>query len=117
MPLVFVCANFCCIDANCDKQHHHPLQEREVLKKIVDDSPEVYLHQEEKDPRRKVCCKFGFRCFKNETDCGFFHGLNLDGRKIIFKKFNKEWKGITMREKIRKEIEEIGKNGMKKWDS
>jgi hypothetical protein len=114
MPLVFVCANFCCIDANCDKQHHHDLKQRTVLKTILDDSPEVFLLHEDADPRRKFPCKHGLRCF--EKDCGFIHGFNHDARKILTKKFNKEWKAITMREKIKKEIEEIGKNGMNKWD-
>ena len=114
MPLVFVCANFCCIDANCDKQHHHDLKQRTLLKQIFDDSPEVTGMFEDADPRRKIPCKHGLRCF--EKDCGFIHGFNHDARKILTKKFNKEWKAITMREKIKKEIEDIGKNGMKKWD-
>ena len=115
MPIVFVCPNFCCVDVSCKNQHHHSILEREVLKKIVDDSPEAFELVEDYDPKRTRCCKFGYRCFKNETDCGFFHGLNLDGRKILFKKFNKELKSINMKEKIKKEIEEIGKNGMKEW--
>jgi len=113
MPLVYICSNFCCIDKACNKQHHHSFEQRKVLKTIVDESPEVFELVEDNDSRRKVACKHGFRCF--EKDCGFFHGVNHDGRKILTKKFNKEWKAITMKEKIKKEIEEIGKNGMKKW--
>jgi hypothetical protein len=84
------------------------------LKNIVDGSPEVAEMKEAHDSSRKVACAHGLRCF--EKDCGFKHDLNHDGRKIITKKFNKEWKAITMKEKIRKEIEEIGEKGMGRWD-
>ena len=93
--------------------HRHSLEQRQLLKNIVDTTPEVADMKEAYDPRKKVPCAHGLRCF--EKDCGFKHDLNHDGRKIITKKFNKEWKAITMREKIKKEIEEIGKNGMKEW--
>ena len=55
------------------------------------------------DGSRIENCKHGLRCF--EKDCGFNHKLNHEGRKLL-----------TMKDKIRKEIEEIGKNGMPKWD-
>jgi hypothetical protein len=33
-----------------------------------------------------------------------YHGLDHDGRKILIKKFNKEWKASQMKNKIRTEI-------------
>jgi len=82
--------------------------------KIVNETPEIENYKEENDGSRVLNCKHGLRCF--EKDCGFLHQINHEGRKILTKKFNKEWKAITMKEKIRKEIEEIGKQGMKEWE-
>ena len=70
--------------------------------------------KEEIDTNRKCHCAHGLRCF--EKECGFIHGINHEGRKILTKKFNKQFKSIQMNEKIKKEIEEIGKNGMPKWE-
>ena len=74
--------------------------------KIVNETPEIADYKEEKDEKRKLNCKHGLRCF--EKDCGFIHQINHDGRKILTKKFNKEWKAIMMKEKIKREIEDIG---------
>ena len=74
--------------------------------KIVNETPEIADFKEDNDPSRILNCKHGLRCF--EKDCGFIHQINHDGRKILTKKFNKEWKAITMKEKIKKEIEDIG---------
>jgi len=116
MPVRVYCAfNTICINPSCTGNHHHSFEQRQLLKNIVDASPEVADMKETHDPSRKVACAHGLRCF--EKECGFKHDLNHDGRKIITKKFNKEWKAITMREKIRKEIEDIGKNGMSSWDA
>ena len=82
--------------------------------KIVNETPEIENYKEENDGSRVLNCKHGLRCF--EKDCGFLHQINHDGRKILTKKFNKEWKAQTMKEKIKKEIEEIGKNGMPEWE-
>lgn len=115
MPVRVYCAfNSICVNPSCTGNHHHALEQRELLKNIVDSSPEVAEMKEAHDSSRKVACAHGLRCF--EKDCGFKHDLNHDGRKIITKKFNKEWKAITMKEKIRKEIEEIGEKGMGRWD-
>ena len=97
--------SFCCI-ANCRSNHHRPIQERQLMLKIVNETPEIADYKEEKDEKRKLNCKHGLRCF--EKDCGFIHQINHDGRKILTKKFNKEWKAIMMKEKIKREIEEIG---------
>jgi hypothetical protein len=113
MPVIIACSNCVCVNPDCREYHHHSFQQRTILKSILDNSPEVTGLYEDHDPRRKVVCKHGLRCF--EKDCFFIHSLNHDGRKIITKKFNKEWKAITMKEKIKKEIEEIRQNGMSDW--
>jgi len=105
--------SFCCV-GNCSAKHHRPIEERALMLKIVNETPEIKDFIEINDGSRVVNCKHGLRCF--EKDCGFLHKINHDGRKILTKKFNKEWKAITMREKIRKEIEEIGKLGMPEWE-
>ena len=115
MPVQVFCRfNSVCVNVCCSANHRHCFEQRVVLKQIVDDTPEIVDMKEEVDPKRKVGCGHGYRCF--EKDCGFKHDVNHEGRKIITKKFNKEWKAMEMKEKIRKEIEEIGKNGMKKWE-
>jgi hypothetical protein len=83
------------------------MEERTLLHRIIDLTPELSNFKEDTDPKRKVACAHGLRCF--EANCGFHHGINHDGRKILIKKFNKEWKAITMRKKISEEIENIGK--------
>ena len=81
---------------------------------IINKSPEIKDYLEINDGSRVENCRHDLRCF--EKDCGFNHKLNHEGRKILTKQFNKEWKAITMKEKIRKEIEEIGKKGMSLWE-
>lgn len=90
------------------------MEERILLHNIVNKSPEIADYKEEKSPNRKCHCAHGLRCF--EKECGFIHLINHDGRKILTKKFNKEWKAIMMKEKIKKEIEHIGKYGMDEWE-
>lgn len=115
MPVATFCKfNSFCVNAKCLECHHRPIEERRLLFNIINQSPEIANFKEEIDPSRKVPCKHGLRCF--EKDCGFHHGLNHDGRKILTKKFNKEWKAIMMKEKIKSEIEIIGLNGMKDWN-
>lgn len=105
--------SFCCLP-NCCQNHHRPIEERKLLLKIINQSPEIANFKEDNDPSRKVHCKHGLRCF--EKDCGFHHGLNHDGRKILTKKFNKEWKSLSIIEKIKNEIDEIALYGMKDWN-
>lgn len=105
--------SFCCLKG-CHENHHRPIEEREVLLNIINQTPEIKDLLEDNDGSRVEQCRHGLRCY--EKECGYIHKINHDGRKILTKKFNKEWKAITMREKIKKEIEEIGKNGMPKWE-
>ena len=115
MPVETFCKfNSFCALPKCRQNHHRPIEERTLLLTIINQSPEIADFKEDIDPSRKVPCKHGLRCF--EKDCGFHHGLNHDGRKILTKKFNKEWKGITIAEKIKNEIEEIGLFGMRDWN-
>lgn len=114
MPYSFCQFNSFCTIASCRENHHRPLDERKLMLSIINQTPEIKDYTEINDGSRIENCKHGLRCF--EKDCGFIHKLNHDGRKILTKKFNKEFKSITMKEKIRKEIEEIGKNGMPKWE-
>lgn len=90
------------------------MDERTLLHNIINETPEISEMKEESDPRKTVPCAHGLRCF--EKECTFFHGINHDGRKILTKKFNKQFKAIKMQKKIKEEIENIGKNGMPKWD-
>jgi len=90
------------------------MEERQLLFSIINKSPEIADFKEDNEPFRKVPCAHGLRCF--EKECSFKHGLNHDGRKILTKKFNKEWKALSMKEKIKKEIEEIGLFGMQDWN-
>lgn len=105
--------SFCCL-VKCSQKHHHSIEERKLLLKIINESPEIANFKEDIDPSRKVPCKHGLRCF--EKDCGFYHGLNHDGRKILTKKFNDEWKKKYIFQKIKQEIEEIKLFGMKDWN-
>ena len=115
MPVRHYCRfNSFCINASCGFNHHRPMEERELLHKIINDTPEIAAMKEDNDPKKTAQCAHGLRCF--EKECGFFHGINHDGRKILTKKFNKQFKAIKMKEKIKKEIEEIGKNGMDEWE-
>ena len=115
MPVETFCKfNSFCVNAKCNQNHHRPIEERKLLFTIINKSPEIKDFKEDIDPSRKVPCKHGLRCF--EKECGFQHGLNHDGRKILTKKFNKEWKTIIKNEKIKNEIEEIGLFGMKDWN-
>jgi len=115
MPVQAYCKfNSFCVLCKCSANHHRPIEERTLLFNIINKSPEIANFKEEIDPMRKVPCKHGLRCF--EKECGFHHGLNHEGRKILTKKFNKEWKAQTMIEKIKNEIEEIGIFGMKDWN-
>ena len=100
--------NSFCVITNCSENHHRPLVERELLHKIMNETPEIANFKEDTDLKRKVQCAHGLRCF--EATCGFKHGLNHEGRKILTKKFNKQWKAITMKDKIAKEIEEVKKS-------
>ena len=115
MPVEVFCKfNSFCALASCSHKHHRPIEERELLLRIINETPEIVNFKEETDPSRKVPCKHGIRCF--EKDCGFKHGINHDGRKILTKKFNKEWKAITKKEKIKNEIDEMGVFGKKDWN-
>ena len=115
MPVEVYCKfNSFCTNCNCTQNHHRPIEERELLFRIMNETPEVAELKEDTNSSRKVPCKHGLRCF--EKDCGFYHGINHDGRKILTKKFNKEWKAIMNKEKIKKEIEEIGLFGMRDWN-
>ena len=114
MPYSFCQFNSFCTIASCRENHHRPIDERKLMLSIINQSPEIKDYIEINDGSRIENCKHGLRCF--EKDCGFIHKLNHDGRKILTKKFNKEFKSITMKEKIRKEIEEIGKNRMPMWE-
>ena len=89
------CINDCCAD-----KHHHSSEERLMLFKIINKTPEIADFKEGKVS--KPPCKHGLRCF--EVDCDLYHGLDHDGRKILIKKFNKEWKATQMKNKIRAEI-------------
>jgi hypothetical protein len=115
MPVRQYCRfNSFCTLASCKSDHHRPINERQLLLNIINDTPEIATMKEEIDSNRNCPCAHGLRCF--EKECGFFHGINHDGRKILTKKFNKQFKAIQMKEKIKKEIEEIGKYGMPNWD-
>ena len=115
MPVQVYCKfNSFCALAKCSHNHHRPIEERQLLLKIINETPEIANFKEEIDPSRKVPCKHGLRCF--EKECGFYHGLNHDGRKIVTKKFNKEWKAIAKKEQIKGEIEKIGMFGMVDWN-
>ena len=114
MPISYCQFNSFCTRKTCQENHHRPLEERTLLLSIINKSPEIKDYLEVNDGSRIENCKHGLRCF--EKDCGFNHKLNHEGRKLLTKKFNKEWKAITMKEKIRKEIEEIGKKGMPVWE-
>jgi|694.fasta_scaffold28766_10 hypothetical protein len=76
-------------------------EERKLLFAIINKTPEIYDYKE--DSISKPECKHGLRCFNNK--CDLYHGLDADGRKILIKKFNKEWKTIQTKKKIRAEIE------------
>jgi hypothetical protein len=115
MPVSVYCQfNSFCVNKKCKECHYRPLEERNLLFTIINKSPEIADFKEDKELFRKVPCAHGLRCF--ERECPFIHGLNLDGRKILTKKFNKEWKALSMKDKIKKEIEDISTNGMCDWN-
>jgi hypothetical protein len=107
MPIYYCRFNSVCVDPKCRFQHHHPLSQRQVLVEVLDQFPEhMKLIDDFKPPKKSCACKFGLRCF--ELDCPFTHcGIeDLEERKKVFKVFNKTLKGLQMKEKIAKEIEE-----------
>lgn len=115
MPVQVFCKfNSFCTRPDCSHTHHRPIEERELLLSIINKTPEIAGFKEDTESSRKVPCKHGLRCF--EKDCGFIHGINHDGRKILTKKFNTEWKAIVTNKKIKNEIEEIGLFGMRDWN-
>lgn len=115
MTTKFFCKfNSFCALSNCNHKHYRPIEERKVLLKIINESPEIADFKEEINLSRKVPCKYGLRCF--DKDCGYYHGINHEGRKILTKKFHKEWNTIMKYEMIKNEIEEIRLFGMKDWN-
>ena len=93
MPCIEYCRfnSFCCA-ANCRSKHHRPIQERELMFKIVNETPEIANYKEENDGSRVMYCKHGLRCIKK--NCPFIHIIDRDGRKILKKKFDKVMKSI-----------------------
>ena len=105
--------NSFCVNTNCFDKHYHPYGERQLLFSIINLTPEIAQHKETKD-NSIVVCKHGLRCY--EVDCELRHGLDPDGRRIVRKKFDTEFKIIQTREKIRKEIEFYRNGGRYDWN-
>lgn len=76
-------------------------EENKILLTIINKTSDIYDYKE--DSISKPICKYGLRCFNNK--CNLYHGIDADGRKILIKKFNKEWKTMQSKKKIREEIE------------
>jgi len=106
MPIYYCRYNSVCVDPDCNFQHHHPFNQRQLLLEVLDEFPEhMKLINNFKPPKKSCACKFGLRCF--ELECPFTHSgvEDLEERKKVFKVFNKKLKAIQMKEKIAYEIE------------
>jgi len=101
-----------CINNRCKNNHYYNDEERKLLFTIINKTPEIADYKERQIS--KPVCKHGLRCI--DVDCDLYHGLDPDGRKILIKKFNKEWKTIQTKNKIRAEIEEYKKGVSYDWN-
>lgn len=104
----FCCFNSFCTNLLCHYNHFRPMEERELLYKIMEDTPEISFMKEKNDPKKAFQCAYGLRCFNEK--CEFFHGINYDGRKNLIKKFNTQFHIIKIQEKIKNEIDKITNN-------
>ena len=90
--------NCTCTHQDCSYYHHLPnIEDRIAFKGLYDSIYDKTKHNET-DPEgcRKVVCKFGLLC--NKEDCGFKHFCNHNGRAELCKSW---WKEGRKRESAR----------------